>query len=160
MAELRKVLAGAGVTGRVVSHEQRRYASPEGTEYVIRIADDEHKPARAELAWRLEAVLETEQRHELLDAATNQMGEVTFVCAVASDGLGWIAEQVDDRGDVVQVALAVADQMVWTTQVASPGTPDTDAWSTMEQQGWTSETTVGEICQQLTSAGQRASVLV
>lgn len=44
IADYKKVLRDAGVLGDVLEHEQRRFASPEGTEYVIRVVKDEHWP--------------------------------------------------------------------------------------------------------------------
>ncbi len=158
ITDYKNVLRDAGVLGDVLGHEQRRFASPEGAEYVIRVAEDEHHAERTELAWRLEAALETEQRHDLLNSATNPMGEVTYICCVATDTLGWVSEQMDPRGDAVRVALAVADELVWTTQFATAA-EQPEGWATMEDRGWTTETTVGEVCQQL-AAGERASVLV
>lgn len=99
--DIQKVLQDAGVVGEVVGHEQRRLVSPEGIEYVIRVANDDHQAERAQLAWRLEAVLESDQRHEMLDAATNPMGEVIYICCVASDRLDWVIDQIDERGDAV-----------------------------------------------------------
>ena len=54
--------------------------------------------------------------------------------------------------------MDVADQLVWTTQFAT-ATEQAEGWATMEDRGWTLETTTGEVCHQL-AAGERASVLV
>lgn len=66
------------------------------------------------------------------------MGEVTYICCVAIDTLGWVSEQMDPRRDAGQVALAVADEPVWTTQFATAAEPP-EGWATMEDRGWTTE---------------------
>ena len=64
IADYEKLWRDAGVLGDVLGHEQRRFASPEGTEYVIRVAKDEHNAERTELAWASRGALETELRHQ------------------------------------------------------------------------------------------------
>ncbi|GAA1590162.1 hypothetical protein GCM10009789_49750 [Kribbella sancticallisti] len=159
-ADYHAALRDAGVLGQVIGHEQRRFVSPEGIEYILRIADDKHRPERTELAWRMAAVLQSDQRHSDLDtAAKNPMGEVTYICCIASDTVGWVAEQMDSRGDAVQVALAVADEMVMTTQFATEASNESLPWPSLADRGWHSDMTIGEVCQQI-AAGERVAVLV
>jgi hypothetical protein len=67
---------------------------------VTRIAIDEHHAARLTVYDRIRQVTAAPvQAESLLSAAPNSPGEIVYVCAVPSDTIGWLAEQLDPRGD-------------------------------------------------------------
>lgn len=47
---------------------------------------------------------------------TNRVGEAVYICAVASDTIGRLADQLDPRGDAVTVA--VAEPFIYTVSFA------------------------------------------
>jgi hypothetical protein len=121
-------------------------------------ADDEAEERR-EVVERLGGLLTTDPYDERAfdDLESDSMGVYTFVCCLASDTIGWIVEQMDDRGDVLVVASAVADQMLFTTQIAGSGHLD---WPSVADRGWTSDTTVGDLMQKLAKVASAKPVTV
>lgn len=109
----------------------------------MRWAEDEHRDERLEVANRIYAALTvSEQRERLLDSATDRAGAVVFVCAVSGDTLGRFADQLDEAGNALVIAVAVADELIWTSQMGSTGAhPD---WVSLASMGASLETTVGE----------------
>lgn len=67
---------------------------------------------------------------------------MVFVCAVSGDTLGRFADQLDEAGNALVIAVAVADELIWTSQMGSTGAhPD---WVSLASMGASLETTVGE----------------
>ncbi len=145
LADYQKALRIEGVAGEVVSHHQQRFVSPEGAEYLIRVADGIDNAERLPIMHQLVAVMGTDQRFSSLaeDRARLRTGEVLFVCVLASDTIGWLMEQMDPRGDVLNAALGVAEVMVLTTQFARGETrPD---WGSLDEMGWSLDTTMATV---------------
>jgi hypothetical protein len=140
-----KTLRDVGVAGPVLGHQQRRHETPEGAEYVIRFAEDGLREDRIAVAHRLEQIMLTDQRHDLMLNATTESGEVIFVCVVASDTLGFVIDQMDERGDVVTIAAAVADNGVYTTQLGAEVTHSHPDWTTLGELGQGRDTTISEL---------------
>ncbi|TQS44319.1 hypothetical protein [Cryptosporangium phraense] len=155
VSELRADLPGAlrfagAPAGPVEVHTTRRFVTPEGGEYLIRVAEDRYRADRLEVAWRLARVMSTEQRHAMMSVLATPTGEVSIVCAVPSDTLGWFTEQLFDENDALVLAAAIGDQDVFTTQLTS----ETDrvgssGWTTFEARGWTKATTLSEVMQSI-----------
>lgn len=145
-----RVLRDLGVTGQVAIHEERRYVSPEGSEFTIRFrADAEDRPLRLETAWRLEAMMGTEQRLQVFqDAEPNPMGEIAFICLLPKDPVAEVVAQMDER-DAVVLAVSVADQGIWTMTFMS--SPDATDWPTLAEQGITDDSTVQDLMRQADS---------
>lgn len=57
------------------------------------------------------------QRAELLAYPPGRTGEHLFIAVVAADSLGWIAEQLDDKGDPAVIAAPATDLFIWTNLV-------------------------------------------
>lgn len=147
LTEFKNELAGAvrfaGGAKQVRLHMEKHTWNEDGREVVVRWAEDEHRDERLEVAKRVYAALTvSEQRERLLDSATDRAGAVVFVCAVSGDTLGRFADQLDEAGDALVIAVAVADQLIWTSQMGSTGAhPD---WVSLTSMGASLETTVGE----------------
>lgn len=76
---------------------------------VIRVAGQRHGfETRVAVAQRLEDLIHY-NRAEIDDDGLirNSAGEVVFVCALPDDTVGWLAAQLDRRGDGVQVAVVL-----------------------------------------------------
>jgi hypothetical protein len=101
-----------------VEHFAERFTTPEGDEYTIRVAQDAHQGERLQVATILAASLTTDQRSNLLTSPRPVTGEVQFVCAVPTDSLRWLIEQLDGRGDAIVVAVRHNERSVWTTPLA------------------------------------------
>lgn len=100
----------------VTEHHERHYEVA-GRELVTRLADDEHRAARQQAYERLGRALSLpEQASRLASAVTNKVDEAVYVCAVPSDTLGWLAEQLDGPGD----ALSASPD--WLTGPSGPET--------------------------------------
>lgn len=147
LTEFKNELAGAvrfaGGAKQVRLHMEKHTWEEDGREVVVRWAEDEHRDERLEVAKRVYAALTvSEQRERLLDSATDRAGAVVFVCAVSGDTLGRFADQLDEAGDALLIAVAVADQLIWTSQMGSTGAhPD---WVSLASMGASLKTTVGE----------------
>jgi hypothetical protein len=145
LRDYRKALQIQGVTGRVIGHHQYRFATPEGDEYLIRVADGEDAPERQLVMNQLLGVMTTEQRFDSFKENVGRLvtGEVAFVCVLANDTIGWLAEQMDPRGEVLNAALNVAGSMVLTTQLAAGRA--TEGWQSLEDMGWSLDTTMSTV---------------
>lgn len=141
-----------GIRGAVVGHWQKRLETSSGREAVLRWSSDHtlDVEARLEVANRLQRLLVVDDEI-LLGQTPNDLGEYVFVCCIPSDTVDWVVRQLDPRGDVVSVAVAVADQMVgFVLELATSGTTD---WPSVESQGITADTTMSEVLR----AGDRGS---
>lgn len=132
---------------QLVEHHERHY-DIYGRELVTRIALDEHRDERQEVYMRVGRTLALpDQARSLGEGPTNRVGEVVYVCAVPSDTVGWLAAQLDPRGDALMVAVAIADLHALTMpfgydeEYAKPvGLPIGGEWPA-------TDTTIGEIMQ-------------
>jgi hypothetical protein len=128
----------------VLEHHEQHHEI-EGGELVTRIAVDEHSDKRREVCARLGRVLTVPgQARSLLEGPPNRVGEVVYVCALPSDTIGWVAAQLDPRGEAVRVAVAIADLFVFTVPIMS-GAATQVAGESIGERGYTLETTLGEL---------------
>jgi len=147
LTEFKKELDGAvrfaGGAKRVRMHMESHTWDDDGREIVVRWAEDEYRDERVEVAQRIHAAMTVpKQREDLLDKPTDRAGAVVFVCAVTSDTLRRFADQLDEAADVLVIAAAVAEEFIWTSQIAASAShPD---WVSLESMGASLETTVGE----------------
>jgi hypothetical protein len=128
----------------VVEHGERHYELASG-ELVVRVAADEHQVERAVVAGRVAAVAQIPvQAKSLVTVVTNRAGEAVYVCTVPSDTVGWLAAQLDPRGDALVAALTIADDFLFTLPLAvDDGTRP--AWRPSEA---SADTRLAEIMQQ------------
>jgi hypothetical protein len=151
VAEARRDLPGAlrfaGHRGPAQLHHVQRRVSPEGAEYAVRVAEDEHYQDRLQAAGVVDAVLsDPDNRRDLLDGGlTDPSGEVVFVVVLGPDRLGWLFEQLDERGDLINVAYTVVDVggLFVTPIAAQTDTPE--GWSSFEAYGLSENSTVSEL---------------
>ncbi|WP_204012465.1 Rossmann-fold NAD(P)-binding domain-containing protein [Sphaerimonospora thailandensis] len=117
-AELQDVLSfhfGRPGPFDMVVHHERHFEIADG-ELVTRMALDGHAEDRRAVYMALgRAAGYEDQASGLLAAPPNMLGEVVYVCTVMSDTLGWIVNQLDPRGDTINIAVSVADIMIFTT---------------------------------------------
>jgi hypothetical protein len=76
-----------------------------------------------------------------MSVPANVAGAVVYVCALPTDTMGWVADQLDPRGDAVTLAVAIAEGFVLTI----PMILDQSADETLSAYGYTRDTTVAEI---------------
>jgi hypothetical protein len=127
----------------VIEHHERHYDF-DGRELITRLAYDEHRDERQEVYARLGAALTLpEQARSLTTGPTNRAGEAVYVCAVSSDTIGWLADQLDPRGEAVTVA--VAEPFIFTVPFAYGEDHPLIDGITVAENGHTLETTIGEI---------------
>lgn len=88
-------------------------------EVVVRCAADEQYRQRTSVADRVIAALRDErQRADLLSYPADRVGEHLFIAVVATDTIGWIADQLDPTGEPAVIAAAVGEELIWTTVVS------------------------------------------
>jgi hypothetical protein len=93
---------------QVLEHHEHLYELG-GGELVTRVALDAHASERREVHERLgRALAVPDQLRSLLGGPVNRVGEVIYVCAIPSDTVGWLEDQLDMRGDALTIALAGA----------------------------------------------------
>jgi predicted RNase H-like HicB family nuclease len=120
LAELEDVLAFAEAPdGPRQIHEETRHVSPEGVEYVVRVAADRH-PDRADVAQRLHAAMtDPVQRANLLDLAGHNPGsEHLFIAVLGDDRIRWIHDQLDPHGEIASIIVAIDDVHIWHTRIS------------------------------------------
>lgn len=129
-----------------VAEHLERHTAVEGGELVTRIATDQHRDQRQEVATRLGRALAVPgQARSLLEGPANRVGEVVYVCAVPSDTIGWLAAQLDQHGDAVVVAVAIAEPFVFTVPITSGDDLAQLAGVAIHERGYSPQTTVGEL---------------
>lgn len=127
----------------VIEHHERHHLI-DGHELVTRLAIDEHRAARAEVHNRIgRAIGVPEQAASFLSSVTNSVGEAVYVCAVPSDTIGWLAAQLDPRGDALTAALTIADEMLF----ALPFVVDDRAKPSWQRVSDAPSTTLSEVMQ-------------
>lgn len=95
---------------RVVEHHEYRYDVAEH-ELVVRVAFDKHVEARQLVQKQIMAALkEPGQAEDLADTPANKAGEIVYVCALPSDTVGWLGDQLDPRCSDGFMAAASASQ--------------------------------------------------
>ena len=103
----------------VLEHDEREHLVGD-REVVVRLALDEHQQERQEVRERLRRALTVpEQAEALITGPTNRVGEVLYLCVVPSDTLGWVADQLDARGESATLAVAVGDALLLTFRVST-----------------------------------------
>jgi hypothetical protein len=144
-------------TSTVVVHNQERRIAADGSEYLLRVAQDVSVVERVELAQRISQRMAETSDFDA-DVALNAVGEATFICSVRSDTVGWIIDQMDQRNDAVQLAVAMDSDYVFSTQFASG--QRAEDWPTMADHGWTRETSVGELTDLMLGMNQHRPLAV
>lgn len=148
LREYRDAIRWAGVkSGKLIGHWQKRGLTPNGDEYVIRWQTGENfkEADRLEVANTLNRNLASGQSailgmlDELEPTAT---GEYQFVVCLSEDTVGWLVDQLRPDGDVVIAAMGVAGVMVAMTQIA---TGEDIGWPSLDELGYSRETTMGEM---------------
>jgi predicted RNase H-like HicB family nuclease len=130
---------------RVLEHLERQ-DTVEGRELVTRVANDQYRDQRQEVAARLARALTVPaQARSLLEGPANRVGEVVYLCAVPSDTIGWLAGQLDPRGDAAVVAVAIAEPFVFAVPVASGDGTAQVAGVSIAARGYAPGTTLGEL---------------
>ncbi len=157
--DYRTVLHDIGVRGRVQAHKQTRGVTAAGREFLLRFAEGPGIEDRIELLDRVKRVLATEQADDMLDTETTPMGEVVFVAALPQDRLAVFMDQLYDDGDALVISASVAEEALFTMTLAS-GRHATAGWESLEQHGWTRETTISELLLQWARDDRRHRVLV
>jgi hypothetical protein len=153
-ADFKQVLRDVGVTGKVQAHRQARGETPEGVEYLLRAAEGTDYPERKEALDRIERLLALDDRHDLLDREPTPTGEVLFVGVAPNDTLGDVIDQMYDAADALAMCANIAENGVLTMTILSGHAADAKGWQTLEESGWTRDTTVSEVLR-TTSAGRR-----
>ena len=155
------LLAFAGVdpaTVTIRNHSEQAITIGD-SDVVIRVASDEHADEREQVARRIRAALEVpNERDEILAAPHTSIGEVLFICAVASDPIGRVRDQLQPTGDTAIVALRLADEILWTTHIGV-GSRARD-WHPVEYYGFTTDATLGEFMRARTFGNQPPRVAV
>jgi hypothetical protein len=131
---------------------------------VIRVAAGQGRfEERCAVAQRLEDLIRYDRAQIDDDGLTrNGLGEVVFVCAVSGDTVGWVAEQMDQRGDGVVVAALLGydgadatDPGCWVWTGGLLVGPNLHG-ATLEDRGMTVRSTVAELLRNM-GEGHRPS---
>ncbi|WP_327168816.1 hypothetical protein [Streptomyces subrutilus] len=132
----------------VLEHHEHHYVIS-GGELVTRIANDEHKDERQAVYARLGDVIKDKiQAEALAYGVTNPVGESVYVCALPQDTVGWLMDQLNERGDAVSAAVLVADRMLLTLPIAYGDTyGKIDGRYTLAESDFDRATTLSEIIQ-------------
>ncbi|MFE9927396.1 hypothetical protein [Streptomyces sp. NPDC005533] len=132
----------------VLEHHERHYVIS-GGELVTRIANDKYKDDREAVYARLgEIIKDDRQAKALAHGVTNPVGESVYVCALPQDTVGWLMDQLDERGDAVSAAVLVADKMLLTLPIAyGDSYGEIDGTFTLAESSFNHTTTLSEIIQ-------------
>lgn len=124
-AELQDVLAfHFNEPGPFEVHEHHERHHDLGyAEIVVRAALDDHRDARNEAYMRIGSALTVPDQAESLaiSAPRNRVGEVLYICAVPTDTLEWVVAQLDPRGEAALLAVAIAEELLFTKAVYTGG---------------------------------------
>ncbi|MEU5073740.1 hypothetical protein AB0G76_19565 [Streptomyces asoensis] len=114
-ADLKDILAfgGAPEGAQVVVHRQMYVVVPGGDEAcIVRFAKDEYEFDRFEAGMRLTGVLrDADQRAKIMAGPKLATGERLFICAVPSDTVRWLSEQLLP-GEVASLVSSFADEWI------------------------------------------------
>jgi hypothetical protein len=142
-----------------IIHQEEVFSVPEG-DFVLRVALDDHASQREHVQRRIAAALQVPtQVEDMLDAPRTRSGLLLFVCAVPSDTVRTLMEELDPRGDAAVVAASVADELLWTTHVAYDDETRLD-WHPLDHWGWTLDTSVAEMLRDGVVATRPRRVLI
>ncbi|GIG61412.1 hypothetical protein Lfu02_57840 [Longispora fulva] len=137
---------------RIHLHEEHVYRAGD-LDYLIRVRRDDQQEPRVHTARVLERVLtDPVQRAELLSGPRTRTGEVLFICALATDRLGDLADQLHGSGDVAAIVAPVGEDMIWSARLANAddlleeGHPP-------EYWGWSRDMTIAELMRSTKSGG-------
>lgn len=154
-ADLAEILSFGGISDGVdvVIHRQKYVVTPGGEDSCfIRIASDECEFDRIEAAMRLTGVLkDPAQRSDIMGGAKLSTGERLFVCAVPSDTLRWLSEQLLP-GEPASLIASFADEMfggkpLWEMPIAhgsDEGEPEGE-WHALAESGLTPDSTLADL---------------
>jgi len=129
---------------------------------VLRVAGGQGSfEKRCAVAGRLENLIRYDRAQiDDEDLTRNSLGEAVFVCAVAGDRIGWVADQMDQRGDGVMVAalldydgteIAGSGMWIWAGGLlVGPNLPG----ATVEGQGMSMDSTVAELLRSMEDRGR------
>lgn len=145
--DYRAALLEVGVTGVVLGHRQQRFFTDEDVEYVIRFAESGDRAARLDVVRRLQQILATEDRHELLRGPQAATGEVVFVVVLPDDTLGDLMDQMWGERDAIVMVMGVAENGIFTSSFASADQDHPD-WQSAGERGWNRDTTVAEMARE------------
>ncbi|MDT3438978.1 hypothetical protein [Pseudofrankia sp. BMG5.37] len=108
-------LAATGERDRDLLVDLRVHVEGEIRGVVVRVCQDEHLWERQHVAERLSAALgDPAQATNLAARRTTALGDVVFVCAMPTDTLDWVFEQMQP-GDALSMVVSVADNMIWVS---------------------------------------------
>ncbi|MFI2033243.1 hypothetical protein ACH470_00840 [Streptomyces bottropensis] len=103
---------------QIMEHHERHYGIADG-ELVTRLAKDEYAASRQIVYDRLgRAIRDPRQAKALAHGVSNIVGEVVYVCAVPSDTLGWLNEQLFEPADAFYAAVTVGEEMLMTLPIS------------------------------------------
>lgn len=116
----------------LVAHRVLERVAPDGTEYTIRMAVDEHVEERSRTGWLIEASVNDPAQRGLSRHPVGVVPEVQFVCAMPADRIGWVIDQLAE-GDVIALAVPVAGTMAWV-QAIGRGVDEADSttWAPLD----------------------------
>ncbi|MGY5630265.1 hypothetical protein ACW7N6_15755 [Streptomyces sp. UC1A3] len=152
-ADLDDILAFGGVPegAEVVVHRQKYVVTPGSDQACfIRLADDEYEFDRIEAAMRLTGVLKDPgQRAKIMAGPKLATGERLFVCAVPSDTVRWLAEQLV-RGEVASIVTSFADDFLGGKPIRemplAHGDDDPEGdWYSLSDAGLTPDSTLADL---------------
>ena len=97
LSDYQEALHREGVRGDVIGHWQIRGNAADGQEYIIRWATDSTGETRQEVGNRVLRVLTDSSSVKQIAGhhQPDRLGVLNFVCCLASDTIGWLAEQLD-----------------------------------------------------------------
>lgn len=145
LADYKQALQRAGVRGRVEGHEQRYVAGEDGQVYAVRWSTDRHHEDRVELANRILHALEVEPGTVQRNVEAYPDDDTLIVCAMGTDTLEWVIDQLDARGEIANVLVLFGDAFAG---VAIGTGEDRSSWQTIEELGWARDMTIDELITQ------------
>ncbi|WP_131765408.1 hypothetical protein [Candidatus Protofrankia californiensis] len=149
-AELRNALPGA-LAGYFDGHEAFEtevHLENELRGVAVRVAQDQLRWERHLLAERIAAALGVEEQAQAMRSApASSLGDIVYATVLPADTIGWLTHQMDVDGDAITVALPVADELIWTTTLASAA--DGNTYGGIEYGGivFPATATFGEVMQ-------------
>lgn len=119
--DLREILAfgGAPETFDAKIHSQRVWVAPNGTEVLLRAAQDPHSSERDLVLRRVQAGAHEEPG--LIQQPATPTGEVVLVACMPTDRVGWVADQIG-LDKVVVIVVAVDDNLIFVSPLGLAGT--------------------------------------
>lgn len=159
-ADYQQALKRAGVRGFVEGHRQHFGTMTSGQEFAVRWSTASFTDERRALAQQVIAALEKTDENLLREAEVGPDGVATFVCTVPSDTLGWLVDQMEPGGDVFNICVRADDHdstLIATTVIATNVAVD---WPSFAELGWTRETTMQVLVDEVFAEALPRRVLV